>query len=626
MEYQEGTTDMPTPLWRVLSLDRKGLCQAMLAGAMVMAVAMPARAQEVDAQQVSTQQAGDDGAQVQGEQGDPPLQVARISVAVGNVSVEPASVDQFSQAEVNYPLTTGDRMYTDTGASAELETDQLAVRLGQQTDLTMTAMTDSLAQFGQALGSVHLRSYSVDAGATVELDTPNVAVTVVQPGDVRVDVDPDGNTTVAVESGQVQVDGNGLQQVLDAGQRVRLSGSDQVAVQWLYAATADGLDSFAGDRDAVYESSVASEAQNVNPETIGAADLSANGAWETDTDDGAVWYPGGVGVGWAPYSCGGWAWVAPWGWTWVECEAWGFAPFHYGRWVHRGERWGWIPGPGGVRPVYSPAMVVFVGGTGLAGVTAWFPLGPHEVYAPWYEASPLYLNRVNVANLYSTNAAEVRSIYDQRTEASEYAAAAAGERGYVNRAVGTVAVSQASFAAGKPVARSQVHVSSQTLAGAAVLPHPMVTPQRTLVVAAAAKAVPARVQRPALASRADEEGSAAAADAATSTTYQNGMAAGARQAAGAVQRESPAAPAQTQRPLFHQAVPPEPRPSFDEQQKAIDTIDPGRPLGPQQMDNLRQNKPAGPPEQREAAHPAAARKAPAPRSAPPAAATSAKPH
>ena len=35
---------------------------------------------------------------------DPPSQVGRVSVVLGNVSVEPASVDQFSAAEVNYCL------------------------------------------------------------------------------------------------------------------------------------------------------------------------------------------------------------------------------------------------------------------------------------------------------------------------------------------------------------------------------------------------------------------------------------------------------------------------------------------------------------------------------------------
>jgi len=73
-------------------------------------------------------------------------------------------------------------------------------------------------------------------------------------------------------------------------------------------------------------------------------------------------------------------------------------------------------------------------------------------------------------------------------------------------------------------------------------------------------------------------------------------------------------PAQPQRPLFNQAVPPEPRPSFEQQRQAIQATDPGRPLSPQQLNNLRQNQPAGQPQQRETPHPAApAPPPPAPR-------------
>jgi hypothetical protein len=81
-------------------------------------------------------------------QADPPSRVARVSVAAGNVSIEPASINQFNVAETNYPMTTGDRIYADLGANAEIQTGQLAVRLGSQTDLTVTAMTDTLAQSG----------------------------------------------------------------------------------------------------------------------------------------------------------------------------------------------------------------------------------------------------------------------------------------------------------------------------------------------------------------------------------------------------------------------------------------------------------------------------------------------
>ena len=46
----------------------------------------------------------------------------------GNVSFQPATVNDFSAAEANYPLTSGDRLYTDNGALAELEIGNLATR------------------------------------------------------------------------------------------------------------------------------------------------------------------------------------------------------------------------------------------------------------------------------------------------------------------------------------------------------------------------------------------------------------------------------------------------------------------------------------------------------------------
>jgi hypothetical protein len=79
---------------------------------------------------------------------------------------------------------------------------------------------------------------------------------------------------------------------------------------------------------------------------------------------------------------------------------------------------------------------------------------------------------------------------------------------------------------------------------------------------------------------------------------------------------APVQPSENQpaRALFNKAVPPEPRPSFEQQRQAIQATDPGRPLSPQQMNNIRQSAPAGPPQQREMPHPAPA---PSVRPAPP---------
>ena len=104
----------------------------------------------------------------------------------------------------------------------------------------------------------------------------------------------------------------------------------------------------------------------------------------------------------------------------MEDEPWGFAPFHYGRWAEVGGGWCWVPGPVVVRPVYAPALVVFVGGPrfgmsvsfgGGGGGVAWFPLGPREVYVPPYRTSERYVQRVNVTNT-TVNVVNVTNVYN----------------------------------------------------------------------------------------------------------------------------------------------------------------------------------------------------------------------
>lgn len=698
---------------------------------------------------------------------DPPTQVVRLSYAQGNVSVEPASVNQFSPAEVNYPLTTGDRVWTDYDALAEMQAGQMAVRMGQATDLTVTAMTDTLAQFGLGQGSVHLRTYVLDPDATAELDTPNVAVTVLAAGDARVDVDPTGDfTTVTVFTGVVQVDGNGLQVSVGAGQAARFGGTNPVSSQWLIMPRGDALDAFSGQQDQAYQAGETAEQNYLNADTVGGAELQQYGSWLPEEDYGTVWFPTSVPASWQPYCFGRWTWVAPWGWTWIESEPWGFAPFHYGRWLLFNGRWGWIPGSPVVRPVYAPALVVFV--QAGSGVSAWFPLGPNEPYAPWYHASVLYLNRVNASGLYNRNVNQVRTVYNT-TNRNVYVEPLGPRRQFENRAVGTVAVPQDSFAAGKTVRTVQMHLPAQQLASAPMIAHPMVTPQRAMLTQGTPKALPPRVPRPTLTSHEDAtignqqrmtelpkiqepapverpgkgavkgtqaqsnevnqieyrntpgqkpEGNQAEANSQAdnqATTYVNQPAATVNQPAPATttqpnqparastavsgaqpgqqanvtqpsatqpsgtnrnnaadgnapQRrpippnypgaitlssqssqqsgqamsikggEQPPTPRGTEqlpqpggpeprvqmqynepKQLYNRAVPPPTRPSFDQQREAIQNTDPGRPLSPQQLDNLRENRPVGQPQMQEAApHPAPAPGAPAPqRSGPP---------
>src|SRR5437016_10890996 len=87
---------------------------------------------------------------------NPPSRVARISYLKGNVSFLRAGLDQWSQAALNFPVTTGDRLYTDSDSRAELEIGSLTVRIWERADLTVTNLTDRSAQFGLQQGTLRV--------------------------------------------------------------------------------------------------------------------------------------------------------------------------------------------------------------------------------------------------------------------------------------------------------------------------------------------------------------------------------------------------------------------------------------------------------------------------------------
>src|SRR5271167_4448866 len=133
-----------------------------------------------------------------GQNGDPPGRVARLSYMEGAVSFEPSGENNWSQASLNYPLTTGDRLWTDKGARAELETGNVAIRMSEQTDLTTTGLTDQLIQLGLAQGILRIRANDLHSGDEVEVDTPNAALSILQAGNYRVEVYPDQNMTLVI--------------------------------------------------------------------------------------------------------------------------------------------------------------------------------------------------------------------------------------------------------------------------------------------------------------------------------------------------------------------------------------------------------------------------------------------
>ena len=339
---------------------------------------------------------------------DPPSRVGRLSFVTGAVSFRPGDVDDWTDATVNYPLHNGDHLWTDSDARAEITVGSTAFRLAPLSAFGFLALDDRTAQVRLSQGSLNVRVRDLGDDESLEIDTPSGAVSLLRSGVYRVDVDTTGDTTsVTVRSGEAEVTAAGSAFPVHREQTALVVAGDSPTYDVHDAIRSDDWEDWCASRDRRWDD--ARSARYVSRGVIGYEDLDDNGDWRETPDYGAVWVPRGVATGWAPYRYGHWAWVEPWGWTWIDDAPWGFAPFHYGRWVYVGGGWAWVPGHVVARPVYAPALVVFVGGrnwslaiAGGSGV-AWFPLAPEEPYVPAYRVSNRYIRNVNVTNVNVTN-------------------------------------------------------------------------------------------------------------------------------------------------------------------------------------------------------------------------------
>jgi hypothetical protein len=463
----------------------------------LLACLFPALPQSAVAQD-QNQDPGQDPAQAQAQIVDPPTRVARLNYVQGAVSFQPAGEQDWLEADINRPLTTGDNLWADKDSRGEVHIGATSIRLSSDTGISFLNLDDRTVQLQLAQGTIEVHLRRLEPGNAFEIDTPNLAFTLAASGEYRIQADPDGNSTaIIVREGAGQVTGAGESYDLTAGQQYIFNGTDQLTFDAQAAPEFDNFEDWCQAQDQRENSSAS--ARYVSRDVDGYYDLDGNGDWQTDPDYGAVWVPAGVAVGWAPYRYGHWVWIGPWGWTWVGDEPWGFAPYHYGRWAQvRGGSWGWVPGPMVVRPVYAPALVGFVGGAGFGvGVgfgngfsgVAWFPLGPRDVFIPGYRTSPRYVQNINVTNTRVVNVTQVTTAYNNYV-VNRNVGASRVDYTYAHNAGAVTAVSRETFVGAKPVATGFVRVTPEQLQNAHVIPQTPLAPTRSSYVAAAAK--PAR--------------------------------------------------------------------------------------------------------------------------------------
>lgn len=343
---------------------------------------------------------------------DPPGRVGRLAELEGPVTLLDAERGDWREAERNRPLTSGDRLATGPRARAEVRVGSTVLRLAERSEIEFSRLDDERLAVRVHRGSLALRVSSRETAEEAELITGEALITPTRAGLYRIDRLLDGDrdrTRVLAWRGALRIDGG---PAVDSGERLLL-WREGARLRHAEARNDSEADEFADwvaredRRDARQDEQVAQSApRRVSPEMTGAEELDRHGRWESHPEHGWIWLPMDVAPDWQPYRDGRWVWLRPWGWTWVDRAPWGFAPFHYGRWMQWRGRWAWWPGEYTVRPVYAPALVAWAGTPNLnvsihigAGPgVGWAPLAPRQHYRPWYRHTERHAERVDPWN------------------------------------------------------------------------------------------------------------------------------------------------------------------------------------------------------------------------------------
>ena len=113
----------------------------------------------------------------------------RLSLTDGQVSFWRPGAQDWTQAQLNTPLAPGDALATGSPGTLEVQIGAHAfVRAWGNAQLSLANQEPDLIQFTLTVGSAVVDLRTLEPGQTVEVDTPNAAVTMAQAGYYRVEV------------------------------------------------------------------------------------------------------------------------------------------------------------------------------------------------------------------------------------------------------------------------------------------------------------------------------------------------------------------------------------------------------------------------------------------------------
>ena len=104
--------------------------------------------------------------------------------------MQPGGVNDWVAASMNRPLTTADRVWTDKDSRAELNVGDGFLRMSSETSVTLTNVADNTVQIELDQGVLEITVRHLMQGEIYEVDTPNVAFTLMKSGVYRLTLIP----------------------------------------------------------------------------------------------------------------------------------------------------------------------------------------------------------------------------------------------------------------------------------------------------------------------------------------------------------------------------------------------------------------------------------------------------
>ncbi len=346
---------------------------------------------------------------------DPPTLAGRIADITGVVWLYDPDNRAWEPMSRNQTVAQGDRLHTDASGRVNVRIGSTGIWLDGSSDVLIAQLDDDRLVLQLDEGRMGLQLQNRESVIETTVRTRQGRVLAEAEGLFRIE-QLDQITRLATLQGRARFESDRMASAqigsVREGEQADFRSGDGARLNSQRVAS-DPFNNWLLDQESADSSSYGIDQGYVSSEMTGVEDLDRYGRWEQGTEYGNIWYPTKVARDWVPYRDGSWVWSRNWGWTWVDEAPWGFAPFHYGRWVTVGGRWAWAPGSYERRPVYAPALVTWsIGWQSRSSnpsrdhrppIGAWLPLPPRQAYVPNYSHSPSYANRVNNWSISSHN-------------------------------------------------------------------------------------------------------------------------------------------------------------------------------------------------------------------------------